>query len=746
MFKRVISCFLLFVFLISGTTEMNAVESQQEKVVTLNKINILQGDGSNFNLKGKLKRSEAAAFIVRLLGVEQEVLKDANKYKETNFTDVEPDNWAAVYVGYVAKHKIVNGYGDGTFRPNEYVTEKQFTKMVLGTLGYIQGQDFTWNEVYSFAYEKELYDNIVYTEKTEDSVDYKRQDAINLLYTSLTKSIKEENSRIIDRLIEKKVTTEEIAIKIGIVNKDTVELAIENVDTISEIGIVIKFNEELEKSNLPKVKIYDSNNSEKVVDIKKIEISGSVLTLTTDIQAAGRHYKIEIEELVDMEGNKSNLETEVEAYLSNDISSNHFRVAKVEAVSEKIVKIYFTQPITINIEMPSFYDIYNDNKLWIEGDYSTMTIKKLNSVDNGISIFFKENKGMLDNEDYQIALSSNITSIYGIKLNEGNGEKITFAGNGNGVKTIALNKVIAMDKKTLYVEFDNEVDKNSAENASNYTLKQESNIVNILKVTKIAGKNAVMIGLFQELDEKKFYKLIVNNVYNSFMNQKVNEGELEFVGNAVENVANKIVYVGSADSQTLNVYFEKTPYISTVDNPVYYIITGGGYSGSPKEISYDANYQPNLATLHMVSPLKPNIEYTLTVSAMIKNDILQTPSANLTQKFTVSDVTNPKPAISSAVYIGSDTILVTMTEPIQRSGANISSTNYRLKHKNGNDTSILNCSYVSTLSATEFIMKFDGINSSLDYNLEFTTLTDYSGLGIATTSDSNTASVDFTVR
>lgn len=47
------------------------------------------------------------------------------------FFDVPPDSWPAPYVSYLACHAIINGYPDGTFRPNNNVTRGQLMKMVV---------------------------------------------------------------------------------------------------------------------------------------------------------------------------------------------------------------------------------------------------------------------------------------------------------------------------------------------------------------------------------------------------------------------------------------------------------------------------------------------------------------------------------------------------------------------------------------------------------------------------------------
>ena len=59
------------------------------KAAALNKLNILQGDGVNFNLNGQLKRSEAITFIVRIMGKEDLVKASISEYSKPTFSDVK---------------------------------------------------------------------------------------------------------------------------------------------------------------------------------------------------------------------------------------------------------------------------------------------------------------------------------------------------------------------------------------------------------------------------------------------------------------------------------------------------------------------------------------------------------------------------------------------------------------------------------------------------------------------------------
>lgn len=63
-------------------------------------------------------------------------LDDEVEQGETNFTDVAADSWASGYVNVAEANGIINGMGDGTFNPNGEVTYGQIVKMIVCALGY----------------------------------------------------------------------------------------------------------------------------------------------------------------------------------------------------------------------------------------------------------------------------------------------------------------------------------------------------------------------------------------------------------------------------------------------------------------------------------------------------------------------------------------------------------------------------------------------------------------------------------
>jgi hypothetical protein len=72
-----------------------------------------------------ITRAELAAFLIRALGLST---TDAGRAGE--FNDVSGTDWFAGAVQSAAAMKLVQGYGDGSFRPGEAVTRQELAVMV----------------------------------------------------------------------------------------------------------------------------------------------------------------------------------------------------------------------------------------------------------------------------------------------------------------------------------------------------------------------------------------------------------------------------------------------------------------------------------------------------------------------------------------------------------------------------------------------------------------------------------------
>lgn len=83
-----------------------------------------------FRPDANITRAEAAAIAARL-----STLYDSSKTYPCNFTDTDSNAWYANVVGFVSAKGIASGDGDGTFRPDDYVTRAEFSAMMAKATG-----------------------------------------------------------------------------------------------------------------------------------------------------------------------------------------------------------------------------------------------------------------------------------------------------------------------------------------------------------------------------------------------------------------------------------------------------------------------------------------------------------------------------------------------------------------------------------------------------------------------------------
>lgn len=137
--KKVIALVCAFALMLTtvafGATYSDVAEDSAyyEAVETLNKLDIVTGyEDGTYKPEDGVTRAEMAALIARIQGYGETAKGSAN----TGFTDVPASHWASGYIANAAGMGIINGYGDGTFGPEDPVLYEQAVKMIMATLGY----------------------------------------------------------------------------------------------------------------------------------------------------------------------------------------------------------------------------------------------------------------------------------------------------------------------------------------------------------------------------------------------------------------------------------------------------------------------------------------------------------------------------------------------------------------------------------------------------------------------------------
>ncbi|MCF6097548.1 S-layer homology domain-containing protein [Thermovorax subterraneus] len=182
-FKKSLVTLLVLVFVLSiMSTGFAAVTESSTSVVRAKALGILKGDEKgNLNLDKPITRAEAVTLIVRLLGLE----KSAELMKgQTQFKDVGANHWASGYINVGVGQGVLNGYPDGTFKPENNVTYAEMAKMLLYAMNYgVTVQGAPWpSGVMAKADDLGIFDGV----NAVPNVPAVRGDVVQMIDNSLT--------------------------------------------------------------------------------------------------------------------------------------------------------------------------------------------------------------------------------------------------------------------------------------------------------------------------------------------------------------------------------------------------------------------------------------------------------------------------------------------------------------------------------------------------------------------------------
>ena len=107
-----------------GKTDKNGVLTLPGKE---HKAYIVGYPDGTFRPNGDMSRAEAAAIFARLISEE----KGESITGKPSFTDVSSEEWYYSYIGYLEKYNVIEGYNDNTFKPEKKVTRAEFVAMAV---------------------------------------------------------------------------------------------------------------------------------------------------------------------------------------------------------------------------------------------------------------------------------------------------------------------------------------------------------------------------------------------------------------------------------------------------------------------------------------------------------------------------------------------------------------------------------------------------------------------------------------
>ncbi len=728
------------------STTTTTTLTSTEKAEVLNKLSILKGDISgDYKLDNQLKRSEAATFIIRLLGKEAFVLENNDNYINTTYTDVTSSDWFAPYVGYCSEEGIIAGMGNNLYNPNAYISEKAFLKLVLVALGYEYGNDFSWSEVYNKAYEVNLVTDPEYLERTADNNAFTREGVVGVIYNALSQQRNSTAITLIQSLINEGAVTPELAASVGLAGK-VVNISVTGSEALNETTLLINFDKAIKNIPDTNIKIYETGDITKQLTAKVLNLQNNILIITTSKQTAYTSYTIEISGVSAQDSLLSNsVSSSFLGYKAAIVNSDFFRINRAEAVSKTSVNIYFTHPVNVNSEYASFYEITDANgEVFASGSTNTLAASFAVTPNNVVTLSLV-GKTFTSGLQYTVRVSGDLTSVYTVKLNEGVMDMVKFTAVDTDTGVFSVTGTSVTDNKTLQLTFNKEVHATRAQQVYSYYITDNSgNPVKISKAvvsgTGTSKNRQVYLSIDSTFLAGKTYTVLINEIEDVSRQYSIIEKSFTFSGTTVAATALSISSVTALDKGTLKVLFNKNLDETTAIVNNYYLIAGislTGYMIQPQAIYYDAENAPNAVRLYLPlsSPLTAGNTYKLTALGAIKDYMGYTSGINMEAILTGSGSDSVKPTISDAVVISNDTIKVTFSKEISVSTPNILASNYTLQYDDNGTIKTKIPLIAGYINNTTIVLKFDRLDLSEAYTLIFNSLKDYSGLYTRTSAD-----------
>lgn len=173
---------------------------------------MLKGNGSSYGLDNLPTRMEGVIILIRLLGEEAEAQQMQSL--PCRFTDVPA--WAIGYANYAYAQEISKGVSDTKFGTNDLMTAQQYNTLLLRVIGYYDSLgDFRWDTAVDKADELEILPTDL-VEQYEDSTTYTKRDLIQTSFYYLEAQFNNEETTLINKLIDADVISETLAGEYGL--------------------------------------------------------------------------------------------------------------------------------------------------------------------------------------------------------------------------------------------------------------------------------------------------------------------------------------------------------------------------------------------------------------------------------------------------------------------------------------------------------------------------------------------------
>jgi hypothetical protein len=367
--KRLLSV-LITITLIFGLIAVPTFAAQslkyEDEARVLNQLGLFKGVSATEyrpNLEAELLREEAVALLLRMFGLEEEALKMSER-EATNvlkrFKDAdEIATWAIKYIAYAVENNVIVGRPDGNFAPKDNLLGREYSKMILAMLGYVQGIDF------QYEFSTSEFCSITGFSQTEaaklDTETILRDHVVGMSFFALTAEYaagKNKGVTVIEAIVGDDEDLKEIAINAGLI-EEAVIISVESLDDIE-----VKVGEWLRLPSTVRAVYSDG----KVADVR---------VNWPDVDTSKPREKTQITGII--EG------TDIVAKINVTIKVDKLKVESVTADNLKEIYVVYNKDVSDDIEVAEKdnYKLNLSNPIsGVRVDGNTAILTVANDIDN----------------------------------------------------------------------------------------------------------------------------------------------------------------------------------------------------------------------------------------------------------------------------------------------------------------------------------------------------------------------------
>lgn len=733
--RRLFSVLVVMILLISSfSISISANTTTVTNAELLNKLDILRGNGVDYQLGAQLRRSEAAAFIVRLVGMDDEVVNNKGKYLQIDYSDVASHEWYAPYVGYCSQVGIISGFEDGTFRPDEYVSEKAFLKMLMTAVGYEYNVDFVWTTVYQSAYNLKIVLDQSYETKTEDNYEYLRGNVVDALYSTLQLDRKDKSAKMVDYFIDEGVITLEELSKYGFDEVD-INTSIDTIEQLSDSSIEVTFSESIKELSLQNVTVIKLDNKEEITVDRVLlgEYGDSYHIIFVGNLVPDRSYELRISSIEDAKGNIStDIKDTFVVERSSSYQSNYFMLSKAEQISVTSIDVYFTHPVNNNVLSSEYYSVMSKGVTFADSEDNNIVVSL--SDNDPYKVTIKIDDLNLDvGDEFELHVSGDAISQYGVDLNSGDGDFVRFVSIDDEEEIFALKGIVAESESVIELHFTHEVNKVIAEQVFSYYITEEDGTPIAITESLVVGDGEIVrLTVDEILQDNEDYNIMINNINDVTRAHSITEKVYDFEVDYEEVEDIEIVDVDVIDTNAVKVVFSRDIDPVSASNVELYSVHGKtnlAYNAEPVAVEYNGYVDKRSVTLHLPinRDMDKNDKYEIRIDDEFKDAQGNEQKSNIIDSF-VCDKSDVMPTfVSNAYVVGENTIRLEFSKAIALDVPNVLNTNYKLTYTlNGTEYNLTPIS-ASYIDSNTMILKFGNLLSNVASYIDFTELKDLSG-------------------